>query len=115
MNILGLSEQVPAKIVFLTDGSGRTVSIGNQRIVFKKTATFYMATAGRISGLVIQALRYLGKDNVDANVIRTLQTRLSPKDKRQLMCDIGFTPGWISDIFRKNKLHIAFRVGWPPY
>lgn len=100
-NILGLSEQVPAKIVFLTDGSGHAVSFGNQRIIFKKTATLFMATAGKISGLVIQALRYLGKDNVDAKVINALQSRLSPKDKKQLMRDIGFTPDWISDVFRK--------------
>lgn len=72
-NILGLSDQVPAQIVFLTDGSGRTVTIGNQRIKFKKTATLYMTTAGKISGLVIQALRYLGKHNVDNNVVRALQ------------------------------------------
>ncbi|HPN88742.1 MAG TPA: DUF6088 family protein [Candidatus Omnitrophota bacterium] len=100
-NILGLSDQVPAQIVFLTDGSSRTVSIGNQRITFKKTATLYMVTAGRISGLVIQALRYLGKDSVDHVTINKLKRCLSQKDKKQLFRDISLAPAWISEVIRK--------------
>ena len=36
-NLLGLSEQVPAKIVFLTDGPSRTVKIGRQEIHLRRT------------------------------------------------------------------------------
>src|ERR1700731_2540901 len=36
-NILGLSEQVPAKAVFLTDGPSRTVKIGPTTIQFRRT------------------------------------------------------------------------------
>ncbi len=60
-----------------------------------------MATAGRISGLVIQALRYLGKDHVDAHIIGMLQKRLSAEDKQQLMKDLRFAPVWIGNIFRQ--------------
>jgi len=59
-NLLGLTEQVPARVEFLTDGTGRTVQVGPMRILLKRTTPRQMAAAGRSSGLVIQALRSLG-------------------------------------------------------
>lgn len=100
-NLLGLTEQVPAKIVFLTDGPNRKLTIGNQRIIFKRTTPKNMAAAGRISGLAIQALRHLGKDNVDDDIIDRLKARLSDDDKQQLFKDISCAPAWIGAIFRK--------------
>ncbi|OGX25028.1 MAG: hypothetical protein A3J51_02525 [Omnitrophica WOR_2 bacterium RIFCSPHIGHO2_02_FULL_45_21] len=100
-NLLGLTEQVPAKIVFLTDGANRTVQINKQQIVLKRTTPKNMATAGNISGLVIQALRYLGKTHIDDKVIGMLKNRLTSEDKRQLMRDFRYAPAWIGAIFKK--------------
>ena len=100
-NLLGLTEQVPAKIVFFTDGPNRKVQIGKQTIVLKRTTPRNMATAGRISGLVIQALRYLKQGNIDSTVVAKLKRRLSDDDKNTLMSDIRYAPSWIGDIFRK--------------
>lgn len=100
-NLLGLTDQVPAKIVFFTDGPNRKVQIGKQKIVLKRTTPRNMSTSGRISGLVIQALRYLKQINVDATVIAKLKRRLSDKDKSTLMNDICYAPAWIGTIFRQ--------------
>jgi hypothetical protein len=100
-NLLGLSTQVPAKTVFLTDGPTKTVQINKQQIFFKKTTTKNMATSGRISGLVIQALSDLGQHYIDDKSINTLKRRLSDTDKKQLLKDIRFAPAWIADVFRK--------------
>jgi len=100
-NLLGLSEQVPAKVVFLTDGTNRKIKAGNQEIILKRTTPKNMATAGRTSGLVIQALRNLGKDHVDDAVVDTLAQRLSQDDRRQLIKDIRHAPAWIGAIFRR--------------
>ena len=100
-NLLGLTEQVPARIVFLTDGPNRTIQINKQQIVLKRTTPKNMATAGRVSGLVIQALRHLGQDHVDGNIIGMLKKRLSDADKRQLMNDLRYAPVWIGNIFRQ--------------
>ena len=100
-NLLGLTEQVPAKIVFLTDGANRIVQINKQQIVLKRTTPKNMATAGRVSGLVIQALRYLGKDHVDDKIIGILKKRLTGDDKRQLISDFRYAPAWIGTIFRQ--------------
>ena len=78
-NLLGLSEQVPAKVVFLTDATDRQLKVGRQEVILKRTTPRNMATAGRISGLVIQALRHLGQHHVDELVIDKLAQRLNPR------------------------------------
>jgi hypothetical protein len=99
-NLLGLSTQVPAKIVYLTDGLSRLVRVGNMEIRLQHTTPRNMATAGRISGLVIQALRHLGPKYVDDTIIRILKRKLSADDKKQLLKDIAFAPAWIGAYFR---------------
>lgn len=100
-NLLGLTEQVPAKIVFLTDGPNRTVQINKRQLALKRTTPKNMATAGKVSGLVIQALRYLGQNNVGEKIVGILNKRLSSDDKRRLIHDLRFAPVWIGVIFRK--------------
>jgi hypothetical protein len=99
-NLLGLTEQVPMKLAFLTDGMSRTVQIGNQTILLKHTTPRNMATAGRISGLVIQALRHLKQPNIDAQMLARLSARLSAQDKDVLLADAPLAPVWIADIMR---------------
>lgn len=94
-NLLGLSEQVPAKIVFLTDGPSRCVKIGRQEIVLKNTTPRNMATAGKKSGIVINALRHLGKSNIGSQHIAYLQKTLTQDDKKQLERDLVYAPGWL--------------------
>jgi hypothetical protein len=100
-NLLGLSEQVPMKVVFLTDGPSRRVRVGRQEIVLRRTTPRNMATAGRISGLVTEALRELGPQHATESVIRTLQARLDEKAKRVLLRDVRFAPAWIASILRE--------------
>src|SRR3989339_1758845 len=84
-NLLGLSDQVPAKIVLLTDGSTRAVQVGNWQIKFKKTSPKNMATAGRVSGLAIQALRYMKQRNINDKIMNRLKRKLSVEDKERLI------------------------------
>lgn len=100
-NLLGLSEQVPMKIVFLTDGPARRIQLGKQVILLKHTTPRAMATAGRVSGLVIQALRHIGQRHVDDSMVAKLRKRLSDDDKNQLLQDIRYAPAWIAAIMRR--------------
>ena len=111
-NLLGLSDQVPAKVVFLTDGRSKRIQLGKLDIVFKRTSPRLMATAGTISGLVIHALRYFGKAHVDEINFKRLASRLSPADRKRLLADATLAPAWIGDIMRrlatKNLKHGGF-------
>ncbi len=99
-NLLGLSEQVPAKVVFLTDALSRTVQIGSMTIQLRQTTPRNMATAGRLSGLIIQALRHLGKTHVTPERIAHLKRTLPTEKRQALTKDIRFAPAWMHPILR---------------
>lgn len=100
-NLLGLSDQVPAKVVFLTDGRSKRARLGNLEIVLKQTSPRMMATAGTVNGLVIQALRYLGKNHVTEDTVGRLSRRLSKEDRQQLLKDVANAPVWIGNVMMR--------------
>lgn len=100
-NLLGLSTQVPMKIIYLTDGLSKIVTIGKRQIILKRTTPRNMAMAGRVSGLVAQALRHLGKGQVDQSMIARLKDRLDVSARAQLVKDTGYVPVWIANVFRE--------------
>ncbi len=100
-NLLGLSDQVPGRIEYLTDGPSRRVMIRQLGVVLKRTTPRQLATAGRVTGTVTQALRFLRREQVDESVVETLRRRLSAEDKRQLLKDIKLVPAWIGEVFRR--------------
>jgi hypothetical protein len=100
-NLLGLSEQVPAKVVFLTDGSSRTVKIGRQEIQLRRTTPRNMATAGRLSGLLMQAFRHLGKEHITPERMEHLKRTLPAKERQQLLKDLPLAPAWMHPLFRE--------------
>lgn len=100
-NLLGLSEQVPARIVYLTDGAARSIRIGKMTIQLRQTTQRNMATAGRLSGLIIQAFRYLGKEHISPGRITTLKNRIPLKERRQLLRDLKLAPVWMHPHFRE--------------
>jgi hypothetical protein len=100
-NALGLTEQVPAKAVFLTDGPSRTVKIGPTTIQLRRTTAKNMETAGRLSGLLIQALRELGKEHVTEARREHLKRTLPINQRRELLKDLRLAPAWMHPIFRE--------------
>ena len=50
-NLLGLSDQVPAMVVFLTDGRCKRIQLGKLTITLKQTSPRIMATAGTVRTL----------------------------------------------------------------
>ena len=100
-NLLGLSEQVPAKVVFLTDGPSRMVKFGRQTIQLRRTTPRNMAAAGRLSGLLMQALRHLGKEHITPERIAQLKRTLPAKERQQLLKDLPLAPAWMHPLFRE--------------
>jgi len=99
-NLLRLSDQVPARIVLLTDGKARKICYGNQTIELRRAMPRMMAAAGRMTGLLISGLRYIGKENVTPERIVHLRSLLSAADRRQLFKDIPLAPAWMRPYFR---------------
>jgi len=99
-SMLGLSEQVPSRVVFLTDGPARKLKIGRREIILQHTTPRNMATAGRKSGTFIQALRYLGQDQVDDKVLANLRRQIANDDRSAIRKDLRHAPAWIADLLR---------------
>lgn len=101
LNALGLSTQVPMNVVYLTDGAARKIEIGRRRIVFKKSVPKNLAAKGKISGLVIQALKDIGKDQVTDHEINIILDHLRKEEVTHVQHDIKLAPEWIRAILRK--------------
>ena len=99
-NLLRLSEQVPMRVVFLTDGKPRKVRFGGQVIELRRASPRMMAAAGRTTGLVIAGLRFIGKANISSERVAHLRELLSPEDRRRLLEDIPLAPAWMHPYFR---------------
>lgn len=94
-NMLRLSDQVPMQVQFLTDGPARRIRVGRREITFKRTSPRNVAAANRTSGLVIQALRHLGKSRVTTDRIKHLHTLLPIRERLGLLRDLPLAPAWM--------------------
>jgi len=101
LNALGLSTQVPMNIVLLTDGSPREIKVGKRTIKFKKTTPKNLLAKGKISRLVIQALKEIGNGKVTAEEDQKILDLLRKEDIKNLKHDIALAPVWIQKIMKK--------------
>ena len=101
LNALGLSTQVPMNIVLLTDGSPREIKVGKRKIKFKKTTPKNLLAKGKISRLVIQALKEIGNGKVTTEEEIKIIGLLKKEDTKDLLHDIALAPVWIQKIMRK--------------
>jgi predicted transcriptional regulator of viral defense system len=98
LNKLGLSTQVPMKVIYLTDGAARTVKVGKRTITFKKTSPKNLSVRGEISGLAIQTLKTIGQNKADEKTIEKIQTILKNEKKENIINDAKLSPAWIYKI-----------------
>ena len=100
-NLLGLSTQVPAKIVYLSDGPNKKIQIGRRTLSFKHARPHVLGEQEGTSALVVQALRNIGQKHLDARLVLRLQTLLSDAEKRGLIKATRFGIEWIYAIAKK--------------
>ena len=100
-NQLGLTNAVPAKTSYVTDGATRDVRIGNRTVRLRHASPNVMAWAGRSSAPVAQALRWLGPQAArDAKVATTLKRQLPDDVKKDLVRNSAGLPGWATPLVR---------------
>lgn len=105
-NMLNLSTQVPMKVMYQSDGPTKSMTFGKRTITFKHTAPKKLA-ASEMGGLVINALQYLGNEDVTPAIRAQLVGRFTKAQKRQLLADARYAPDWIHEeiqaICRENE------------
>ena len=104
LHSLGLSTQIPVNVVYLTDGIPRKIKYGNRTIKFKKTAPKNLAMKGKVSSLVIAALKQIGKENVSQEVELQLTKALKKESVENVKHDAQLAPVWISKLIFQHSL-----------
>ncbi|WP_109438541.1 DUF6088 family protein [Aquimarina sp. AU119] len=99
LNLLGLSTQIPLKVVFLTDGSPRNIKVGNQTIQFKKTNPKNLSIEHRLTNLIIQALKEIGEKHVTTEQLDKIQTIIEKSKEQEIVYkNLNNAPIWIKKI-----------------
>ncbi|HRH72411.1 MAG TPA: DUF6088 family protein [Zoogloea sp.] len=101
LNLLGLSTQVPARWIYLSDGPGREYMVGNVTLVFRKLALKDAGFRRRESGLLVQAFKALGRERVDAAVIAHLRTWLPANQRKAVLLETRAVTGWIYQLIKQ--------------
>ncbi len=102
LNKLGLSTQVPMKVVYLTDGAARSVKVGKRTISFKKASPKNLLAQGEISSLVIQALKTIGRKKIDDETIKRINQILENEKEENILNDAKLAPAWINKILTQS-------------
>jgi len=100
LNLLGLSTQVPAQAVYLSDGPGKTCEIGSRELVFKKRALKESGFKHRESELVVQSLKALGRERIDSGVRSKLVDVIPAPLWKKMVRDTKTAPAWVHEIIR---------------
>jgi hypothetical protein len=101
LNKLGLSTQVPMKVVYLTDGATRNIKVGKRTITFKNTSPKNLLAQGEISSLVIQALKTIGQSKVDDDILLKIEMLLKKEKIENTIHDAKLAPAWINKILNQ--------------
>ena len=94
LNYFGLSTQVVARNIYLSDGPSRKYRIGNRELVFKHTAT-KEATKYPETALVIQAIKAIGEKQITEDFLLSLSQKYSTLQWTRIKKDAAKATGWV--------------------
>lgn len=97
-NQLGLTNAVPAKTSYVTDGTTRILNVGGRTVSFRHVGAFIMRWSGRLGAPLVQALTWLGRANIDDQVVAQLRSRVPDAVLRDLSQGLDVLPRWMVPI-----------------
>lgn len=100
LNLLGLSTQIPAAWVYVSDGTYKEYTYEQTTIKFKRTTNKEISKLSYKTALVVQALKALGKDNVDETVLTKLKNNLTDSEKQALLTEAKAATSWIYEYIK---------------
>ena len=100
LNLLGLSTQVPAAWVYVSDGTYKEYTYDNTTIQFKRTTNKEVSKLSYKTALTVQALKALGKDKIDDTVINRLSKLLTAEEKKTMLEEAKAATSWIYEYIK---------------
>ena len=101
LNQLGLSTQVPAVWQYVSDGPYRKYTIGNRALSFKHGANKDVSGLTEKFALVVQALKAMGRDNIDLPTLEKLTSILGPEERLAFINDTQHRTAWINRVAKE--------------
>lgn len=96
LNKLGLSTQVTMNAVYLTDATARELTIGNRKIIFKRSVPRNFAYKTDLFPLIVAAMKELGKDNVTDEQVAIIKQAIEKYGSPdEIKYDYSIAPQWI--------------------
>lgn len=99
-NGLGLTNAVPAKLIYLTNGSSKSITIGGWTLKLKHVSSTFMGNADSSSGPLFQALTWLGQSVVGASI--DLPAKIRSSVSSEALADAkmraGLFPPWMRPV-----------------
>lgn len=100
LNMLGLSTQVPAVWLYVSDGTYKEYTYNNTTIQFKRTTNKEISKISYKTALVIQALKALGKDKITDEIVKKIKAATSKEEKTAMFSEAKYATAWIYDIIK---------------
>jgi len=102
LNILGLSTQVVGRYIYLSNGPNKSYTLNNDiEIEFKKSSLKNIGFKYKESSLIVQALKTLGKDRIDKDIISSIRKQIEPNKFQKILTDTKSSTVWIYETIKK--------------
>ena len=101
LNLLGLSTQVPASYLYLSNGPNRRYEVMGQTLEFKQSALKNIGFKYPESALIVQALNALGKAHIDDVVINKIRQHIEATQREKILRDTKSATGWVYEAIKK--------------
>ncbi|MEX1201412.1 MAG: DUF6088 family protein [Methylophaga sp.] len=101
LNLLGLSTQVPGLYVYLSDGPSREYDILGQTLAFKKSNLKNIGFKYRESTLLVQAIKALGKANINDRAIAKMRDYVEPAKRPKIVKDTQSATDWVHAVIQQ--------------
>ncbi len=100
--VLGLTQQMPMNVVYLTDGVSRKLILdGGMTVQFRRSSPKTFKFRNKTALLVNNALRSIGKENVTDEQLARIKTILQEQNPMSVLQDLDKMPAWIRLIVSK--------------
>lgn len=101
LNLLGLSTQVPTHYKYISSGRYKEYKIEGIILEFQKVSPGEIANMSLKTATVIQAIKYLGKENISDEAIQKIREHLTEEEKKNLMVEGKSVPSWVYEVIRE--------------
>ena len=101
LNLLGLSSQVPAVWTYVCDGGYKEYELDRFILKFKSTTNKEVTRLSPKTALIIQAIKALGKENIDENTIKSISKKMSDSEKKKMILEGKYSTSWVYEVLKK--------------